>query len=156
MTTRTRALLLLAASAFLASCESGVGAVRPAPGVEVVDGADPATVDLMTEPPARPFRLVGRVRASADARFEGRIDEARAAAERELREQGARVGADAVILDEAFVLDLDGAAIEDPVPVLEDERNRQRPGGAAYATRPVHRVVLVGRAIRWAPAPPPE
>lgn len=138
-------LVWLAAAA---GCESGSGSVRPAPGVEVVEHADASAVGLLNADPDRPFVVVGRVRASADTRFEGRIPEARAAAERALREQGASVGADAVVIDEAFVLDLDGGAIHTGGDLNED-RNLQRPGGAATATRPVHRVVLVGRAVRW-------
>ncbi len=132
-----------------AGCESGSGSVRPAPGVEVVEHADPAGVVLLNENPSQVFVVVGRVRSAADARFEGRIPEARAAAERALRAQAASVGADAVIVDEAFIMDLDGGAVETGLGDLDDGRNLQRPGGAAFATRPVHRVVLIGRAIRW-------
>jgi hypothetical protein len=140
--------------ATMPACESGSGSVRPAPGVQRVDDADPGPVALLTADPDRPFTVVGRVRGMADARFEARINEARSAAEQALRRQGASVGADAVIIDEAFVMDLDGGAIDLPVGDLNDQRNLQRPGGAAYATRPVHRVVLVGRAVRWdSPAP---
>ena len=146
--TRPVALLLFALLG-AAGCESGSGSVRPAPGVEIVEGVDSDAVAVLTEPPARGFTVVGRVRAAADARFEARIDEARAAAERALRRQGASVDADAVIIDEAMVLDLDGGAVVDPLAGPDEDRNRQRPGGAAIATRPVHRVVLVGRAVRW-------
>lgn len=146
-----RPVLLAACLALVAlpACESGSGSVRPAPGVQRVDDGDPAGVALFTSDPDRSFVVVGRVRAMADARFEARINEARAAAEQALRRQGASVGADAVIIDEAFVMDLDGGAIDPPMGDLNDQRNLQRPGGAAYATRPVHRVVLVGRAVRW-------
>lgn len=131
-----------------AGCESGSGSVRPAPGVEIVENADASAVGLLHADPDRPFVVVGRVRASADARFEGRIPEARAAAERALRAEGAAVGADAVVIDESFIMDLDGGAVPTGGDLNED-RNLQRPGGAAFATRPVHRVVLVGRAVRW-------
>lgn len=146
-----RPVLLAACLSLVAlpACESGSGSVRPAPGVQLVDDGDPAGVALFTSDPDRSFVVVGRVRAMADARFEARINEARAAAEQALRRQGASVGADAVIVDEAFVMDLDGGAIDQPMGDLNDQRNLQRPGGAAYATRPVHRVVLVGRAVRW-------
>lgn len=133
----------------MGGCESGTGSVRPAPGVEMVEDADAAAVGLLDKDPDRPFVVVGRVRAAADARFEGRIPEARAAAERALRAQGAAVGADAVVIDEAFVMDLEGGAVDTGVGDLNDGRNLQRPGGAAVATRPVHRVVLVGRAVKW-------
>ncbi len=132
-----------------AGCESGSGSVRPAPGVERVEHADASAVGLLNADPDRPFVVVGRVRASADARFAGRIPEARAAAERALRAEGAAVGADAVVIDEALVLDLDGGAVRTGAGDLNEDRNLQRPGGAAFATRPVHRVVLVGRAVRW-------
>lgn len=160
-----RPVLLAACLSLVAlpACESGSGSVRPAPGVQLVDDGDPAGVALFTSDPDRSFVVVGRVRAMADARFEARINEARAAAEQALRRQGASVGADAVIIDEAFVMDLDGGAIDQPMGDLNDQRNLQRPGGAAYATRPVHRVVLVGRAVRWeapaeagAPGTPPS
>lgn len=142
-------LVAMAGVGGLGGCESGSGSVRPAPGVALVEDADAAAVGLLDKDPDRPFVVVGRVRVSADARFEGRIPEARAAAERSLRAQGASVGADAVVIDEAFVMDLDGGAIETGVGDLNEDRNRQRPGGAAVATRPVHRVVLVGRAVKW-------
>lgn len=128
-------------------CEHGSGVVRPAPGVQVVEGADGSSVALLNAEPERAFTVVGRVRASADARIEARIGEARGAAERALRDQGAAVGADAVIVDEAAVLDLDGGAVAEPMG--DTAGDRQRPGGSVYATRPVHRVVLVGRAVRW-------
>ena len=142
-------LVAVAGVGGLGGCESGSGSVRPAPGVALVEDADAAAVGLLEKDPDRPFVVVGRVWASADARFEGRIPEARAAAERALRAQGATVGADAVVIDEAFVMDLDGGAIDTGVGDLKDGRNLQRPGGAAVATRPVHRVVLVGRAVKW-------
>lgn len=148
--TRTAALTAACLLA-LAGCESGTGMVRPAPGVEVISDADAGGVAVLAAEPERPYTVVGRVRAMADARFEPRINEARAAAERALRRQGAAVGADAVIVDEAVVMDLDGGAIEPSMGSLgTEDNNLQRPGGAAYATRPVHRVVLTGRAVRFA------
>jgi hypothetical protein len=154
MIPRRTAFALAAAGclALLAGCESGSGTVRPAPGVEVVSDADAAGVAVLADEPQRPYAVVGRVRAMADARFEARIDEARAAAERALRRQGASVGADAVIVDEALIMDLDGGAIEPSLggDGFGSDHNLQRPGGAAYATRPVHRVVLTGRAVRFA------
>lgn len=148
-----RLLLLLVAAAVLPACESGQGSVRPAPGVALVEDADADAVGVLTADPDRPFVVVGRVRSTADARFEPRINEARAAAERALQRQGAAVGADAVIIDEVYVMDLDGGAVQTGMGGLNDDRNLQRPGGAAYATRPVHRVVLVGRAVRWDAGP---
>ncbi|MCC5823960.1 MAG: hypothetical protein LAT64_11075 [Phycisphaerales bacterium] len=149
-------VVLMLAGCGLPACETGHGSVRPAPGVEMVEGVPADAVGVLSGEPERAYTVVGRVRATADARFEGRIDEARRAAERALHRQGASVGADAVLIDEAFVMDLDGGGIEPPLGGLEDDRNRQRPGGAAYATRPVHRVVLVGRAVKWAAGPGAE
>lgn len=146
-------LILTLAAACLAGCETGHGAVRPLPGVQIVEDADPDAVELLVTEPDRAYTLLGRVRATADARIEGRIDEARRAAERALRRQGASVGADAVVIDEAVVMDLDGGAVEPLLTGPDAERDRLRPGGAAYATRPVHRVVLVGRALRWVGGP---
>lgn len=151
MSNRRYTVLFAGLLACLPGCESGTGMVRPAPGVEVVSGADADAVVLLNAEPERPYTVVGRVRSMADARFEARINEARAGAERALRRQGAAVGADAVIVDEAVVLDLDGGAIEPSMSGLgASDSNLQRPGGAAYATRPVHRVVLTGRAVRFA------
>lgn len=113
----------------------------------------------MREEPGGSFEVVGLVTGSADARFEGRIPEARAAAERAIRAQAAGIGADAVVLDEAFVAEIEGGGI--PADGLgaglgsgfgsgfgAGEGNLQRPGGTMIVTRPVHRVVLRGRAIR--------
>lgn len=135
--------------ALLPACESGSGSVRPAAGVSLVEDADAAAVGLLNADPARPFTVVGRVRSFADARFEGRIAAARSAAEAELRRQGAAVGADAVVIDESVVADLEGGAIESGLAGFDDDANLQRPGGSAYATRPVKRVILTGRAVRW-------
>lgn len=141
---------LLGALVPLGGCESASGVVMPAPGVDLVSDADADAVGLLRKDPARPFMVVGRVRAFADARFEARIDEARAAAERALRRQGAAVGADAVVIDEAIVAHIEGAAVENPLAGLGvDDRNRQRPGGPGIATRPFKRVILTGRAVRY-------
>lgn len=138
----------------LPACETGSGSVRPAPGVSVVEDGDADAVALLRSEPGRPFLVVGSVRATADARLESRVDEARAAAERALRRQGASVGADAVIIDRALVADYEGGAeAVDPLATEDAGRDRLRPGGAAYATRPVKRVVLTGRAVRWADGP---
>ncbi|RMH28860.1 MAG: hypothetical protein D6692_04860 [Planctomycetota bacterium] len=153
---RALPLLLTLTAALLPACESGSGAVRPAPGVAIADTpADPEAVALLTAEPSRPFRVVGAVRAFADARIESRVEQARTAAESEARRQGALVDADAVLIDDAFVAQLEGGAIESS-PFNQDDRNLQRPGGAAYATRPVFRVILQGRAIRWLPTQPPS
>lgn len=133
----------------LLGCQSGSGGVRPAPGVSVLapgDAGDAEAVALMTQEPGRSFRVVGLVRAAGEARFEGQIPEARASAERTLRRQGASVGADAVIIDESGVAEVEGGAVNLGT-FGSEESNLQRPGGAAYATRPVHRVTLRGRAI---------
>ncbi len=153
---RALPLLLTLAAVLLPACESGSGTVRPAPGVAIADTpADPDAVALLTAEPSRPYRVVGAVRAFADARIESRVEQARAAAESEARRQGALVDADAVLIDDALVAQLEGGAIE-ASPFNQDDRNLQRPGGAAYATRPVFRVLLQGRAIRWLPALPPN
>lgn len=136
-----------------AGCDNTRSSLDPIPGLEPLDAIDPsdaALIALLQRDPDRAFVVVGRVRASADARFEGMVDQARDAAGRALRAQAARVGADAVVVDEAVVVEMEGGAVEqDLLGDLRSGPNRQRPGGPAYATRPVHRVVLTGRAIRW-------
>lgn len=147
--------VLVAGMAFLPACETGHGSLRPAPGVQVVEGGDADGVALLREAPAGGFEVLGIVSAHADARFEGRIDAARASAERVLRTKAAAVGADAVIVDEALVAEIpgDGYAADDLGSSFGDgfgagSGNLQRPAGGAVLTRPVHRVVLRGRAVR--------
>lgn len=149
-------LLALAAT----GCDNARGSLDPLPGIESLDEIDAsvaALIPLYEREPGRPFVVVGRVGSSADARFEGMVDQARDAAGRALRAQAARVDADAVIVDEAVVVEMEGGAIEqDPIGGPGSGPDRQRPGGSAYATRPVHRVVLTGRAIRWVDGTTPE
>jgi len=137
----------------LVGCQSSSGGVRPAPGVTVMalgEAGDAEEVALMRQEPGRAFRVVGLVRSAGEARFEGQIQDARARAERTLRRQGASVGADAVIIDESEVVEVAGGAMQAGT-FGSDDSNLQRPGGAAYATRPVHRVLLRGRAIVFTP-----
>jgi hypothetical protein len=141
-------------------CDNARGSLDPVPGIEPLDAihaCDAALIALFEREPGRSFVVVGRVRASADARFEGMIDGARDAAGRVLKAQAARLGADAVVVDEAVVVAMEGGAIEqDLLGDFRSGTSRQRPAGPAYATRPVHRVVLVGRAIRWVDDPSSE
>lgn len=150
-----RIALLVACAGLLMSCSSGAGSVRAAPGVRVLEpgeAGDGSAVALMTLEPTRGFRVVGLVRSEADARFEGQIGEARSRAEAGLRGQGALVGADAVVVDESDVAEIPGGSVGVGLSDL-DGGNLQRPGGAAYATRPVHRVTLRGRAIVFTRGP---
>lgn len=162
--------LSLASAALLAlaapGCDNARGSLDPIPGLEPLEKIDSSVASLIPlydRDPGRPFVVVGRVRSSADARFEGMVDQARDAAGRALRDQAARVGAHAVVVDEAVVVAMEGGAIERDPPDhfgsglgsgFGSGSNRQRPGGTAYATRPVHRVVLIGRAVRWVAEPP--
>lgn len=130
-------------------CSPNTGSVRAAPGVRLLEpgeAGDGSAVALITRDPTRAFTVVRRVRGESVARFEGQIGEARTRAETVLRRQGASVGADAVIVDAVDVAEIGGGAVQTGLSDL-DGGNLQRPGGAAYATRPVHRVTLRGRAI---------
>lgn len=150
-----RCLAMLVGSVCLTGCSSGTGGLVAAPGVRVLEpseAGDGSAVVLLSSEPARAFRVVGLVRSGSDARFAGQIGEARSRAEALLRRQGASVGADAVIVDETDVAEIAGGAVGAGLADL-DGGNLQRPGGVAYATRPVHRVTLRGRAIVFEPGP---
>ncbi|MEM9373184.1 MAG: hypothetical protein AAGA55_06025 [Planctomycetota bacterium] len=143
------ALMLLATAI---GCSGGAGGVRPAPGVRVLpaeEAGSPDGVALLSDEPGRGFVVVGRVYGIGDARFEGRIAEARSAAERTLRLHAASVGAQAVIVDDEDIAEIPGGAVGIGA-IGADDVNLQRPGGSVYATRPVHRVTVRGRAIVFA------
>lgn len=148
----TGAVVFLACAALaLPSCERATGRFVAREEVRSIQRA-PVIADevaVYEQEPDAPYEVLGPVAAWADARYEGRIDNAERLVIAELRERAGEAGADAVIIRGREVVELEpDPYVPDIAGSFEDSsRNRLRPTGAR-ATRPVWRVRMIGDAVR--------
>ncbi|MEQ8769080.1 MAG: heavy metal-binding domain-containing protein [Phycisphaerales bacterium] len=149
----TRRLLVVAGAGMiaLAGCESSTGRTELARGV--TPPAEPTAfldVAVYTDTTPAAYRELGRVYASAEARYEHRIENAERLALAELRKRAGEIGANAIIEVQQEISEQDGQPVRSVSGSFEDSsRDLLRPGGGDLAaTRPVYRVRMTAIAVR--------
>ena len=150
MRIRTGLVVLAGVGLGLAGCESSTGRTERARGV--TRPAEPTAfldVAVHTETTPAEYRELGRVYASAEARYEHRIEAAERLALAELRKRAGEIGANAIIEAQKDVTEQDSAPARSVAGSFEDSsRDLLRPGGGDLAARrPVWRVRMTAIAV---------
>lgn len=135
-----------------AGCESSTGRTELRRGVSAP--AEPTAfgdVIVYDVEPGAPYRELGRVFATADARYEHRIEHAERLAIAELRRRAGEIGADAVVDVQREVVKMAPQPIETSVAGSFEDSRRDllRPGsGDVAAARPTWRVRMSAAAVK--------
>ncbi len=150
---RTGIVAGIVAGAVLASagCESSTGRTELARGV--TPPAEPTAfmdVAVYTDTTPADYRELGRVYATAEARYEHRVENAERLALAELRKRAGEIGANAIIEVQREITEQDAQPVRSVSGSFEDSsRDLLRPGGGDLAaTRPVWRVRMTAIAVR--------